>query len=877
MMSFAIKQNPLFVLLLSLLMLSLLSCQKAKEPFQYEILLDEGWHIRSSAELDEGGEVISSPDLDSQGWYPTSVPMTVLATLVKNGAYKDPYFGKNLEKIPTEQFKHPWWYRTEFNLQGNEPFDHARLEFDGINYKANIWLNGKQIATSDSILGAFRIFKLDITEVVKKGRNILAVEVYPPKPGDFTIGFVDWNPRPPDENMGIWRPVKLRINGAVSINDPFATSKVNLETLAEAALTIKADLVNHSDQAVSGILKGEIEEIEFSQKLSLKPNETKTVKFSPDQFDELNLPEARLWWPNNLGEQNLYELKLSFLIDDQVSDEQSISFGIREVSDYVNEEGHRGYKINGKKILIRGGGWVDELMLADDSRTLEAKIKYTKHMNLNTIRLEGFWGSSQKLYDLCDQHGILLMAGWSCHWEWDEYVGKPCDQFGGIMTPEEMDLIAQSWRDQVVWLRNHPSIFVWLVGSDKLPRPQLEKKYIQIFEEYDKSRPYLGAAKSHESEVSGPTRVKMNGPYDYVPPIYWFEDKSNGGAFGFNTETGPGPQPPPLESLEKMLPKDHLWPVDDYWEYHCARHEFNYLDRYQEALNHRYGTPKNLKEFLQKAQPMNYEAMRAMFEAFAAHKYLTTGIIQWMLNSAWPAMYWQLYDYYLMPSGAFYGAKKASEPVHILYHYDDGGVYVVNDKFEPLNNLKAEIRVLDINSKEIFRETKETNMGANAALRIMQIPEIEELSSVYFLDLRLLNAAGRQVSSNFYWLSTKKDVMDYPATEWFITPIKEFADFTGLKNLPDIRINVEHNFEQIGDEQKVQVTLENPTDTIAFFVYLNVVGEQSGNSVLPIYWDDNYVSLLPGEKRDFEAYFSTRDLKDEEPVLKVSGWNVVVE
>jgi exo-1,4-beta-D-glucosaminidase len=872
-----LKQDLLFFLLFFLLVLSFLSCQKSGDAFQYEILLDEGWHIHSSAGFNLSGEAISSPDLEMQDWYTASVPTTVLAALVNNGVYRDLYFGKNLEKIPTEPFEHSWWFRKEFYLQTNKTFEHVRLGFEGINHKANIWLNGKKIASSDSIFGAFRLFNLDITEPIKIGKNVLAVEIFPPKPGDFTIGFVDWNPKPPDRNMGIWRPVKLHLNGPISINNTFVTSKINLETLTEAALTITTDIINHSDQAVSGTLEGELEEIEFSQELSLKPNEIKTVRLSPEKFEELNLRQARLWWPNNLGEQNLYKLKLSFLLDDRFSDEQKISFGIREVSDYINEEGHRGYKINGKKILIRGGGWVDDLMLADDSRTLEAKIKYTKHMNLNTIRLEGFWGSSQELYDLCDKYGILLMAGWSCHWEWDEYLGKACDEFGGIQTPEEMDLIAEYWRDQVVWLRNHPSIFVWLGGSDKLPRPQLEKKYLQLLEKYDGSRPYLAAAATIESEVSGNTRVKMNGPYDYVPPIYWYEDKSKGGAFGFNTETGPGPQPPPLESLKKMLPEDHLWPIDDYWEYHCARNEFNTLDRYEEALNHRYGIPNNVQEFVQKAQLMNYEAMRAMFEAFGAHKHTSTGIIQWMLNSAWPAMYWQLYDYYLMPSGAFYGTKKASEPLHILYHYSDNGVYVVNDNFVPLNNLKAEICVLDIHSREIFKEIKDINIEANTSLRTMQIPEIEGLSSVYFLDLKLKDASGKQVSDNFYWLSTKKDVMDYAGTKWFVTPIKEFADFTGLKDLPDIKINVQHSFEQISFGQKVQVTLENPTDTVAFFMYLNVVGKESGNSVLPIYWDDNYITLLPGEKRKLEAYFSIGDLKGDEPVLKVSGWNVTIK
>lgn len=877
MMSYKLTQNLLFILLFFLFILSFFSCKPTEDGLQHELWLDEGWSIRSSVELDVGGDVISSPGFDLQGWYPASVPTTVLAALVKNGVYKDPYFGKNLENIPTEPFEHSWWFRKEFDLQRKKPLKHVRLGFDGINYKANIWLNGRQLATSDSIFGAFRLFSLDVTKILKRGKNILAVEVFPPKPGDFTIGFVDWNPRPPDQNMGLWRPVRLHLSGSISINNPLITSDINLETLTEAALTITVDLVNHSDQTVSGTLKGELEEIEFSQELLLKPNESKTVQFSPEQHEELNLRHVRLWWPNNSGSQNLYTLKLRFLVSNKVSDEQTISFGIREVSDFVNEEGHRGFKINGKKILIRGGGWVDDLMLADDPKTLEAKIKYTNHMNLNTIRLEGFWGSSQRLYDLCDQYGLLLMAGWSCHWEWDEYVGKACDEFGGIQTPEEMELIAQSWQDQIVYLRNHPSIFVWMAGSDKLPRPQLERKYVQILNEYDRSRPYLAAAASRESEISGPTRVKMNGPYDYVPPIYWYEDKSKGGAFGFNTETGPGPQPPPLESLKKMLPEDHLWPIDDTWEYHCARNEFNTLDRYKEALHHRYGAPNNVEEFTEKAQLINYEAMRAMFEAFGAHKSTTTGVIQWMLNSAWPAMYWQLYDYYLMPNGAFYGAKKACEPVHILYHYYNNGVYVFNDTFEPINNLKAEICVLNIQSNEIFRETKDIDIKANTSSQIMQLPEIKGLSSVYFLDIKLLDSAGRRVSDNFYWLSTKKDVMDYPGTKWYVTPIKEFADFTGLKELPGIKIEVKHSFEHTDGEQKIHVTLKNPTPTIAFFVHLNVVGKQSGNSVLPIYWDDNYVSLLPGETKEIHAYFSDEDLEGDEPVLKVSGWNVTVE
>jgi exo-1,4-beta-D-glucosaminidase len=858
--------------------LSFIFSPRLGNAFQRNIVLDEGWYIRSSADVEASGEAISSPDFDLDGWYPATVPTTVLATLVKNNIYQDPYVGKNLENIPKEQFEKSWWYRKKFDLPENDSFNYVRLEFNGINYKANIWLNGKQIASSDSVTGAFRRFEFDISEFVQSGKNILAVEVFPPKPGDFSVGFVDWNPVPPDNSMGIWRDVNVHLNGSVSINNTFIQSKVNLETLADATLTITTDLVNHSDQPVSGILQGIIETIRFSQKISLKSHERKTVQFNANQYKELDIQNARLWWPNNLGPQNLYNLKLSFLINGKVSDEQTTSFGIRDVSDYINEEGYRGYKINGKKILIRGAGWTDDLMLADDSRTLEAKVKYAKQMNLNTIRMEGFWGNSEKLYELCDRFGLLVMVGWSAQWEWEGRLGKPVDEFGGIKTPEEMELVARYLRDQIVWLRNHPSIFLWMLGSDKLPRPELEKKYLKVLREYDTSRPYLASAAYRKSELTGITAVKMNGPYDYVPPVYWYVDRSNGGAFGFNTETGPGAQPPPLESLKKMIPGDHLWPIDDYWMYHfLARKDFNTLDVYEKALNNRYGKAYNVQEFTRKAQVMNYEAIRAMFEAFAANKYISTGIIQWMLNSAWPKMFWQLYDYYLAPNGAFYGAKKANEPIHILYNYGDNSIYVINDTYSTLHDFKAEIRILDINSKERFKKTETIHVEENKSAQLFQLPEIAGLSVTYFVDLRLADSVGRQVSNNFYWLSTKREVLDEGGTTWYYTPIKEYADFTALMDLPQVKINVQHRIEKKGDKQMVYVVVENPTDAIAFFVYLDIVAKQSGDPVLPIFWDDNYITLLPGESKEINVYFSSEDLKGDQPVLKVSGWNLITE
>ena len=864
--------NRTLLIMLSPFLLSTL-CQKM-DMNRYGCTLNSDWHICSSSDVKEDGDQISTPDYIIQDWYPATVPTTVLAALVKNDVYQDPYFGKNLKKIPTEQFKQPWWYRTAFMLNENEASENVRLVFEGINYCADIWLNGQKLTSADTLRGSFRIFELDITKHVTSGENILAVKVYPPKPGDFTIGFVDWNPRPPDENMGIWREVKLRLNGAVSINNVFVQSKVNLKTLDIAALTISADLINHKDQKISGIIKGEIENIKIVQPFALEPHQKQHIVFSPDQYDVLNINNPRLWWPNNLGKPNLYKLQLNVLVNKDISDAQTIHFGIREVSDYMNEEGQRGYKINGKKVVIRGGGWTDDMMLADDDKKVEAQVQYTRHMNLNTIRLEGFWGSSQKLYDLADQYGILLMPGWNCQWEHDFLYGGPIDQFGGIKKPEDMSLIAQSLQDQVIWLRNHPSIFVWVYGSDKLPRPALEKQYLERLAQIDTTRPSLAACSALVSEITGPTGVKMAGPYDYVTPNYWYIDKNNGGAFGFNTETGPGPQPPPLESVKKMIPENHLWPIDDMWNYHAGRLTFNTMNRYINALEHRYGKPQDLNEFLLKAQVASYEAIRPMFEAFAVNRFNSTGVIQWMLNSAWPETYWQLYDYYLLPNGAFYGTQVACQPLNLVFNYGDHKIWIFNDTYNDLENLKTEIRILDINSKMIFSDDIPVNIGENESKAILELPQMTELNPVYFLDLKLKDSSGKICGSNFYWLSTKEDVLDETATEWYVTPNKQFADFTALNNLPEVELNVDHEFKKSGEKQEVHVTLENPSETIAFFVELKVYGKESGNTILPIFWQKNYISLLPGETKNIKAYFYTKVLNGEAPGFTYSGWNI---
>ncbi|HVR96469.1 MAG TPA: glycoside hydrolase family 2 TIM barrel-domain containing protein, partial [Thermoanaerobaculia bacterium] len=537
--------------------------------------LRQGWQLRSSAAVTAGGAEISRPGYPTAGWTAASVPTTVLAALVASGEYRDPYHGRNLEKIPAERFAVPWWYRREIVV--GQLTASSRLVFHGVNYSAEVWLNGERIAGRDQITGAFRRFELDVSGRLRPGANGLAVLVYPPQPGDFTIGFVDWNPEPPDRSLGIWREVELRRTGAASLEDVFVRSDFDVVNPTTADLTIEARLVNHGDAPFPALLVGRLAGgARFSYQVELAPGEQRQLRLTPAEVPALRLRAPRLWWPNNLGEPHLYRLELGLHRrrgePSEPSDQRTVEFGIRKVADAVDEHGYRGYTINGKPVLIRGGGWADDLMLADDDRRLEDQIRYARHLNLNTIRLEGFWGTTQRLYELADRFGLMVWVGWSCQWEWQPYLRAPVDEsFGGVDTPAEMDLVATSLRDQVLRLRNHPSVVVWNLASDLLPRPELERRYRALLAEIDPTRPPLAACSVRTSEVSGPTGVKMNGPYEWVPPNYWYVDKEHGGAFGFNTETGPGAQPPPASVLRRMLPQEHWWPIDEMWDYHSGR------------------------------------------------------------------------------------------------------------------------------------------------------------------------------------------------------------------------------------------------------------------------------------------------------------------
>ena len=770
------------------------------------------------------------------GWINANVPSTLMGILTANGIEPEALTAEDYAKIDKKQFEKSWLYRTTFKMSPLKAGEYAILNFDGICYRANVWLNGQQIANSQEMAGTFRQFEFDVTTMIRQ-ENVLEVEVFRAQPGEPNTGFADWNPRPADESMGIWREVRIKTCGSVSVAHSAVRSRVNTQTLDEAWLTIATELTNYSEKTVSGQVTGTIEGQTFAYPITLNPHEKRSIALP----SEIHITHPRLWWCHNMGKPELCDMHLAFAENGQTSDIEDIRFGIREIHSYLTEEGYRGFTLNGKPILLRGAGWTDDIYLRDTPATNRLQLEYVRDMNMNTVRLEGFWGTSQNIYDLCDELGLLILVGWSCHWEWEDYLGSPCDErYGGINTPEKIDLIAKSFKDQVMWLRYHPSIIGWFVGSDMLPMPDLERQY-QAFLKDNDDRDYLISAKDMTSELSGKSGTKMAGPYEYVGPSYWYLPEAPGGSFGFNTETGIGAQLPVKESLEKMLGQQ-LFPIDDRWNILCtvSKQDMNSLRQLNEVIHHRFGDAKDIDEYLYRADMLNHESTKAMFEGFRVRRPHTTGIIQWMLNSARPGIYWQLYDYYKQPNVAYYAVKKANAPVQLIYDYHTKAVYAVNETLQPAT-LKASMQLFK--NGKISNDNQQVEIAPGTVVKVFDIDTTGAPASFLFLKLKDQN--NQEVATNEYFLVTETDVYNWPKTTWVNTPITHYASYAMLDGM--CSKDYQLTFKKTSDEQ-YEVTVSNPTDKVAFMIRLTAKDEQ-GQLICPAYWSDNYLILAPGETR----------------------------
>jgi exo-1,4-beta-D-glucosaminidase len=515
----------------------------APAPTTPSLTLETGWKLTSSAQVTAAPEVISTPAFAPKGWHSITVPTTVVAALVKNKVYPDPYFGMNIRQLPGTTYKVgsnfsnqemtadspfavSWWYRKDFTIPASWKGKTIWLKFDGLNFRANVWLNGQKLADAQKLAGSWRIFELDATALAKVGgKNVLAVEVFPQKKTELGITFVDWNPTPPDKNLGLWRPVTLRATGPVALRSPAVLTTLDSPANKAASLTVATVVENPTAEPVSAVLRGRIGAIAFEQPITIPPKTAKDILFEPGRFPELVMKEPRLWWPVQMGTPVMHELELDLVVKDAVSDRARRSFGIREVKSAFDAKGARFYTLNGKKVLIRGAGWSSDMMMREDPRRQVDELDYVLDMGLNTVRLEGKL-ENEHFLDYADRKGLLIMAGWCCcdHWEeWKKW------------TPDDHHIAAESTRDQLYRLRAHPSVFTWLNASDGPPPADVERKYLEVAASVRFPNPIVSSAHHKVAEHSGPSGVKMMGPYEWVPPRYWFEDTKKGGAYGFNT------------------------------------------------------------------------------------------------------------------------------------------------------------------------------------------------------------------------------------------------------------------------------------------------------------------------------------------------------
>lgn len=835
-------------------------CTEAVVSQDTDFTITDGWKIQSSEIVGLDGEALSTKGAGEAAWYETTVPSTVLGTLTEHGLYADAFIGTNYDKvIDRDDFKEPWWYINEFAVPALKDGQRICLDFEGICYSAEVWLNGTLVASREDMTGPYRQFNFDVTDLIKEN-NLMAVKLFRAEDGDFNIGFVDWNPRAADESMGIFRPIWVRYSDAVSLYNTAVKTKVDTKTLKRAWLTVETTLKNASDTPVEGELTYTMEGKTYRHPVTVGAGEEKVITVGSDDAAMFDVKNPRLWWCHNLGNPEMYAMEVSFNVNGKQSDSENVDFGIREIDTYMTEEGHRGFLLNGKKVLIKGAGWTDDIFLRNPDERNEIELDYVKDMNMNTVRFENVWGTSQNVYDLCDKKGLLALVGWSCFWEWEVYSRTPNDKYGCIKEEDDMEMIAQSWRDQILWLRNHPSIIAWYSGSDMLPRPALEQKYLDILEEIDE-RPYVGAAKALVSELTGPTGMKMVGPYDYEAPAYWYSKEAPGGSFGFNTETGIGAQMPMKESIMKMIPADKLWPLGKEYDYHCttAGEAMHSLDVLKEVAEKRYGPSENLDEFLLKAHHLDYDGTRAMFEGFRASVPRSTGLIQWMLNSAWPSLYWQMYDWYLVPTAGYYSVKKACEPQQLVYNYVDKHIYAVNDEAECFD-LTAHAEIYNLSGELTTKAQCDAHMHAGTSTKLFEIPQCEEVS---FMFLTLKDSKGNEVATNTYCLSPVDDIHDWDNYNWIRIRLKQHADYKALNDLKSA--GIEAHVERDGDT--VKVTLTNNSEVVAFFVRM-ALKDAAGELVTPAFWSDNFISLRPDETRTYTCK------AEGGSNVEISGWNV---
>lgn len=831
----------------------------------------------------ESGEQISLPGYSAEGWYVAPARSTVLAALLSNGLFEGIERARAMEEaVDRAMFEVPWWYRTTFSARGS---GRTTLRLDGVTPKADLWVNGTQVATAEETAGSYTVSSWDVSGLVRPGANALALQVYPGSPlEDLSIGWVDWAQWPPDNNMGVWRDVVVERTGDVRLGSPAVTPELSLPSLRHAELTLSVEVANLSGTSLvaelRGVVTGHSAKLHLARDVRLVPAAKETVTFSPVDTPALRLEDPEVWWPVGEGAQPVYDLELAVSVDGLVSDQRSTSFGIRSVTSYVAGGGGRRFVVNGRELQIVGAGWAPDLFLRYDPDRMAKELGYALDMGLNTLRLEGKL-ENEEFFEMTDAAGLMVLPGWECCTKWEQEKREEGQQW----SEHDFVVAGRSMASEAVLLRNHPSVIGFLIGSDFAPPPRTASVYVEALQANGWSLPIVSSAAAEGTEMAGPSGMKMTGPYAYVPPLYWYSrDPARGGAVGFNSETSAGGTIPRLASLRRMLSEaelEALWSEPEAKQFHAGPpSDFDNLAVFHRALAGRYGKPTSLADFSRKAQLANYEAVRAQFEAYLSRGFAeqpATGVVYWMFNSPWPSLDWQLYDWYLDTGGAYFGAKKANEEVHAMYAYDTGAVQVVNRRPERAGPFELSVQVRDLSGAVVSEnDYKVDEVAARGVTRVADAVVPWTNGPTYFLAIYLASPGSSTPSRNVYWLSTTPDVVDWEAAgPWFHTPQSQFADLTGLERLAEARIDAEVELgPTTSGARTARCRLRNvsPAGTPAVGLHASVVAAGSTGPVAPVRWSDNDLTLFGGDEVELVASYPT--VPGVRETVEIEGFNL---
>jgi len=905
-----------------------------------------GWEVQSSAVATQPGAQISTPGFNTSTWLPVTnddagAPGTEIEALAQNGTCpgdtalqpvnqgtsspNSVFFSNNLQlcygsmsKIGPDtvsQFSVPWWWRTDFtpNLAVGQT---ASLIVNGVVGSANVWVNGTEVATSSIVTGAYTRFTFNVTSLIRSGTNSLAIEVNPNDPSSmFTLDNVDWTQIPPDNNTGIQFPVQLQADGALAVGNSHVNQS-DTANLSSAALTVKTDVTNYTTAAQAATVTATITPpgtgtpITVTQNVTVPASTTQTVQFTPSSFPSLTITGPQVWWPYQLGAQPLYTLGVSVAQGATTYNTTTETFGIRTVtsslvgSNAIEPSGARAFKINGVPIVIRGGGWSPNLFLHYSAADTAKQIAIMKNMGVDAIRLEGHIMPNDWFQQM-DAAGILVNGGFQCCDAW---------QVGGSLTQAQLNVLQNSAQTIGTNLRNHPSVFSFQ-WSDNQPSSQQESVSITGFTNADfyPQNPLIASAEYKSTTTLGVSGEK-EGPYDWVPPDYWYDTThlgtdttvtNAGAAWGYDSEESAGDTVPTMDSLNRFMSASdlsNLWQNTKFNQYHAnyephcrLGYSFGTLCHFDAALSSRYGQWSSLAQYVEDAQAQEYEDTRAQFEAFIAHANNTplpsTGTIYWQMNKGWPSLLWNLYNSDGDQAGSYFGAQEANRSLHAIYAFDTGTVTLDNLSNTTQAGLSVESKVYNLAGAVLDDQT-----ASNLSLTSQQVasnvltPKVPATGSTpvqtYFVEL-LLKQNGTLMDRNVYWLSTQPDVVNWGKS--LGSPVgtaSQYANLTGLQTLPASSITATSSTVNqagpAGADRATTVTITNTSaSTVAFLLRADVRrGTASGqelsgdNELQSSLWQNNDITLFPGESQTLTVTWNSADLQGATAVVSVSGWNV---